>query len=188
MCGDPPELLCDAMLGGLARWLRAAGYDAEFVYGIDDARLIQRALDTRATLLSSDGRLFDRNVIRHKLIESLFIPRDLSKLQQLGFVLRRLHLPVRSVPRCMACGGELAEVEKSSVRGEAPTKAYAACRQFWRCSRCGKLLWQGTHWRRITAGLESGGGGPPRGRRPGGRPPRPPPPRGGVAPSWAGPQ
>jgi len=27
---------CDAMLGGLARWLRAAGYDAEYEYGIDD--------------------------------------------------------------------------------------------------------------------------------------------------------
>jgi DUF1680 family protein len=32
----------DAMLGGLARWLRAAGYDARFEYGIDDADLIAR--------------------------------------------------------------------------------------------------------------------------------------------------
>ncbi|MCD6378693.1 MAG: hypothetical protein DRO01_07865, partial [Thermoproteota archaeon] len=31
-----PVILCDAMLGGLARWLRAAGYEAQFIYGIDD--------------------------------------------------------------------------------------------------------------------------------------------------------
>lgn len=33
---DPPRFACDAMLGGLARWLRAAGYDATWTYGIED--------------------------------------------------------------------------------------------------------------------------------------------------------
>ena len=38
MSADAPPLrfFCDAMLGGLARWLRAMGYDAAFEYGIDD--------------------------------------------------------------------------------------------------------------------------------------------------------
>ena len=66
-----------------------------------------------------------------------------------------LELPVRPEPRCMACGGKLGEVEKSSIRDEAPTKAYAACEQFWRCGRCGKLLWRGTHWQRISAALKA---------------------------------
>jgi uncharacterized protein with PIN domain len=34
---------CDAMLGGLARWLRAAGYDATWRVDIDDGDLIQQA-------------------------------------------------------------------------------------------------------------------------------------------------
>ena len=149
-----PDFICDAMLGGLARWLRAAGYDAEFTYGIDDRQLIQRALNTGATILSSDGGLFDRNVIRHKTAKALFVPRELGKVEQLGFVLRELKLPVRSDPRCMACGGRLREVDKHAVRAEAPPKAYAACDRFWRCARCGKLLWRGTHWRRIAARLD----------------------------------
>jgi uncharacterized protein with PIN domain len=154
-----PEFVCDAMLGGLARWLRAAGYDAEFTYGIDDQRLIRRVLQTGAALLSSDGKLFDRNLIKDKTVKALFVPRELSKHQQLGFVLRQLKLPVRSEPRCMACGGRLAEVQKQSVEGEAPRKAYDAYERFWRCGRCGKLLWQGTHWKRITARLEQISGG-----------------------------
>jgi uncharacterized protein with PIN domain len=149
-----PEFVCDAMLGGLARWLRAAGYDAEFTYGIDDQRLIRRAVQTAATLLSSDGKLFERNLIRDKTVKALFVPRELNKLQQLSFVLREFKLPVRPEPRCMACGGELAEVQKQSIQGDAPPKAYAAYEQFWRCSRCGKLLWRGTHWNRITARLK----------------------------------
>ena len=154
-----PEFLCDAMLGGLARWLRAAGYDAQFTYGIDDRELLAQALRTGATLLSSDGKLFERNIIRDGVLRALFVPRQLDKLQQLGFVLRELGLPVRPQPRCMACGGALEEVAKAEVRAEAPPRAYAAHQRFWRCSRCGKLLWRGTHWRRITAALKRIAGG-----------------------------
>ena len=154
-----PEFLCDAMLGGLARWLCAAGYDARFTYGIDDRELLAQALRTGATLLSSDGKLFERNIIRSGALPALFVPRQLSKLQQLGFVLRGLGLPVRPQPRCMACGGALEEVAKPAVRAEAPRRAYAAHERFWRCTRCGKLLWRGTHWRRIAAALERIGGG-----------------------------
>lgn len=37
-----PRFACDAMLGGLARWLRAAGYDASWQEGITDQELIGR--------------------------------------------------------------------------------------------------------------------------------------------------
>jgi len=145
--------LCDAMLGGLARWLRAAGYDAEFQYGIEDAELIDRARDSGRMILSSDGPLFDRNVIKNGPIRALYVPQQLSKFEQLKFVMRRLKLS-RLAPRCMACGGELAEVPKHEVTGEAPPLAYRNCQRFWRCRRCGKLLWRGTHWNRITPRLD----------------------------------
>ena len=48
-----PEILCDAMLGGLARWLRAAGYDAGFAYGIEDRALVRRAMETGTSARSS---------------------------------------------------------------------------------------------------------------------------------------
>ena len=115
------------MLGGLARWLRAAGYDAEFTHGVADRQLVSRALATGAVLLSGDGQIFKRNVIKHKTARSVFVPPGLGKLEQLEFVLRQLSLAIRPQPRCMACGGQLTEVDKQSVRQEAPPKAYAAC-------------------------------------------------------------
>ena len=90
--------LCDAMLGGLARWLRAAGYDAEFHYGIDDRQLLQHATAGGRMILSSDGPLFQRTVIRRGDIPALFVPGQLSKLQQLHFVFERLGLTVRGQP------------------------------------------------------------------------------------------
>ncbi len=149
---DQPAFICDAMLGGLARWLRAAGYDAEFEYGIDDGELIRRAQAGGRVILSSDGPLFDRNVIKNGNVKAIYIPQQTSKLEQLKFVIDRLSLPLLD-PRCMACGGELGEVPKHSIMNEAPPLAYKNCDRFWRCTRCGRLLWHGTHWQKITKRL-----------------------------------
>lgn len=148
-----PTFFCDAMLGGLARWLRAAGYDAAFEYGIDDRDLIRRAQETGRVLLSSDGPMFERNVIKNGVVRALYVPQQLSKLDQLAFVMETLRLPLREA-RCMACGGDLAEVPKHSIAGEAPPLAYRNCEQFWRCARCGKLFWHGTHWQKIVRRLQ----------------------------------
>jgi len=154
---NPPDdelrFMCDAMLGGLARWLRAAGYDARFEYGIDDADLVRIAHEENRTLLSSDGPLFERNVIKDGSVAALYVPQQLSKLQQLRFVVGELKLPL-GAPRCMACGGRLTEVPKHTVTDEAPPLAYRRCDRFWRCGRCGKLLWHGTHWQKITRRLD----------------------------------
>jgi len=141
------------MLGGLARWLRAAGHDAAFEHGIDDADLIARAAAEGRTVLSCDGGLFERNVIAGGQVAALCVPRGLSSTAALAFVARRLGLRPRQ-PRCMACGGELAEVPKHDVMGEAPPLAFRNCDRFWRCGGCGKLLWHGTHWQKIARRLE----------------------------------
>ena len=148
-----PAFICDAMLGGLARWLRACGYDAQYEYGIDDGELVRRAMAGGLTLLSSDGPLFQRTPIASGAVRALYIPQQMSKHQQLAFVVRELHLPLRP-GRCMACGGELTEVPKHLVADEAPPLAYRHCHQFWRCTRCQKLLWHGTHWEKINKVLE----------------------------------
>ncbi len=149
---DSPRFFCDAMLGGLARWLRAAGYDALYEYGIDDGDLVRRAAAEGRTILSCDGPLFERNVIRSGQVRALYVPQQSAKHDQLAFVLRELRLPLRP-SRCMACGGELTELPRHAVLGEAPPLAFRRCERFWRCARCGKLLWRGTHWQKITRRL-----------------------------------
>ncbi len=150
---NPPAFICDAMHGGLARWLRAAGYDALFEYGIDDRDLIALAQETHRVILSSDGPLFERNIIKDGTVEALYVPQQLSKLDALAFVLAEMKLHLRT-SRCMSCGGELVEIPKHTVIDEAPPLAFKNCGQFWRCSRCDKLLWHGTHWQKIAKRLE----------------------------------
>jgi hypothetical protein len=140
------------MLGGLARWLRASGYDTAFRHGIDDSVIVAEALETGRMLLSSDGPMFERKVIRDGQLKALFIPQQLSRIEQLAYTVDKLSLK-RLPARCMACGGELQEIPKHSVLDEAPPLAYRSCDTFFRCKRCDKLLWRGTHWQTINARL-----------------------------------
>ncbi|OAI41732.1 hypothetical protein AYO40_02475 [Planctomycetaceae bacterium SCGC AG-212-D15] len=149
-----PRFACDAMLGGLARWLRAAGYDGCWQEGIDDWELVRLAQREGRVLLTSDTGIRRLGIVRDGEIPSLFIPHGMSKTEQLAFVRRQLDLPLRE-PRCMACGGYLTEVARESVRERVPTRTYAWQQHFHECTRCGRLFWQGTHWRRIAAGLAS---------------------------------
>ena len=97
--------------------------------------------------------LFNRNVIKRGEVRALYVPQQLGKIDQLAFVMNMLDLKLFT-PRCMGCGGKLVEVPKHLVTDEAPPLASRNCGRFWRCERCGKLLWRGTHWRKITQRLE----------------------------------
>ena len=154
----PPALSfdfhCDAGLGGLARWLRAAGYDAAFWPNIDDDDLLRKMIGSPAILLTSDRPLMDRGVITSGAMAALLAPISLKKHEQLDYVRTQLELPLKT-PRCMACGGRLARVEKTAVRERIPPRTYPWLDEYYVCRRCDRLFWKGTHWQRIEAGLGS---------------------------------
>lgn len=154
---DSVEFVCDAGLGGLARWLRAAGYEAHWRPNISDDDLIRAARAIAAVLLTTDSLLMERGVLRDGLIPALWVPPSLNKLDQLTLVLRELDLPVRE-PRCMSCGGELRSVDKESVRDRIPPKTYRWRDDYFLCTRCDKLFWHGTHWDKIGERLRGLGG------------------------------
>jgi uncharacterized protein with PIN domain len=147
-----PCFACDAMLGGLARWLRAAGYDASWHDGIDDGELVRLARAEGRTVLSSDDDVFAYALVRDGLVAALFVPRGEPIQVQLAHVLRVLSLPLRE-PRCMACGGELAELAKEAAAGLVPPRSLARHDRFWRCTRCQQAFWQGSHWQEIIEKL-----------------------------------
>lgn len=148
----PPRFACDAMLGGLARWLRAAGYDASWHDGIPDGDLVKLGQAEGKVVLSSDTDIFAYALVRDGHVAALFVPRAEPIPVQLAHILRELNLPQRE-PRCMACSGELVDLPKEEAAALVPAKSLAAHERFWKCQTCGKAFWHGTHWRQIAAGL-----------------------------------
>ena len=148
----PRCFLCDAGLGGLARWLRAAGYEAGWQPDIDDDDLLREARSTGATILTTDAMLMERRLLRDRIIPAFWLPPTLSIPEQLALVFREFGLAVRSA-RCMTCGGELRRGSKEALRERIPPRTYRWLDEFFVCGRCDKLFWHGTHWHRILARL-----------------------------------
>ncbi len=156
-----PRFACDAMLGGLARWLRAAGYDASWHDGIADPELVRLARAEGRTVLSSDDDVFAFAQVRDGVVPALFVPRSLSVQAQLAHVLGKLALPLRP-PRCMSCGGDLVELTEDEATARVPPRSRARHDRFWGCVHCGKAFWHGTHWEKITGCLREAAPGEPR--------------------------
>ncbi|MGH7970673.1 MAG: Mut7-C RNAse domain-containing protein [Limisphaerales bacterium] len=154
----PTKFFCDAGLGGLARWLRAAGYEAFWIEHIDDDELLREAQKRSATLLTTDSMLMERRILRDRVLPSFWLPPTLSIHHQLELVFREFDLDLKP-PRCMSCGGELVRCEKESVGARIPPKTYRWLDEYFVCAQCGKLFWHGTHWRRISQTLRELGGG-----------------------------
>jgi uncharacterized protein len=150
----PSHFLCDAGLGGLARWLRAAGYEAAWQPDIADDDLLREARSMGATILTTDAMLMERRLLRDRVIPVFWLPPTLSIPEQLALVFREFGLTVRS-PRCMTCGGELRRAGKEAMRERIPPRTYRWLDEFFICSRCDKLFWHGTHWHRIMATLSA---------------------------------
>jgi hypothetical protein len=148
------HFFCDAGLGGLARWLRAAGYEAAWEPGIDDDKLLREARSKRATIVTTDAMLMERRLLRDRIIPAFWLPPTLRIQEQLALVLREFGLTIRA-PRCMTCGGELHRVSKEALKERIPPKTYRWLDDYFVCHRCDKLFWHGTHWRRILEKLRA---------------------------------
>jgi hypothetical protein len=145
-----PRFACDAMCGGLARWLRLLGHDASYTPHIDDAALVEHALAEGRIALSSDRRLFERRAFATGRLRGLLLPVGLELDEQVVFVFRALNLALGE-PRCTSCNGPLERVARADVADRVPARSLTWTDEFHRCTRCGQVFWRGTHWRRIEA-------------------------------------
>jgi len=155
--GSAPAVIrffCDAGLGGLARWLRAAGYDALWEAGIDDDELLRQGVKHSAVILTTDSMLMERRVLRDGIIPAFWMPPTLTISGQLRLVFREFALALRD-SRCMSCGGELRRVAKESLQERIPPRTYRWLDEFFVCNRCDNIFWHGTHWQRIRSELEA---------------------------------
>lgn len=145
-----PSFLLDGMLGSLSRWLRLLGYDAEYVRDTSDREMLSLLQGNDRLLLTRDRQLAERAGDRGVLITMT----DLNS--QLMWLENRLGLRLQpDLRRCTACNGELQTVDKSTVQNEVAEGTWKGYDTFFRCRRCGKIYWQGAHWKNIRRRLDA---------------------------------
>jgi uncharacterized protein with PIN domain len=143
-----PRFLCDAMLGGLARWLRAAGYDTLLAQDESDRELLARA--------AAEGRHFltcDRTVREHKAARGVALVLPQTKLDDIAELLGRrfaIDWLSRSFTRCVLDNAPLEAASAAQVAGHSHPLPDAVLH----CPNCDRLYWEGSHQVRMRRRLE----------------------------------
>jgi uncharacterized protein len=150
----PPAFFADAMLGRLARWLRMLGYDTAYDKVISDEALIARVLTEHRWLLTRDGYLMQRKVLRDR--QTLIISDHLQdQLRQLRSELHlELDLGDRTASRCAECNSVLKLIPHEEAALTVPAYVASLHPRFVQCSNCGRIYWPGTHWTHMLTRLQ----------------------------------
>lgn len=145
------RLLCDEMLKGIGRWLRAAGYDVAIAEdGAHDDDLLAHARAESRLLLTCDRGLAARAgadpAIAVLATESLDeAARELSA----RFGIDWLHAPFT---RCLVDNARLVPAGEDDVAG-LPGAAREGDGPIMRCPQCRRVFWPGSHVRRMRSRL-----------------------------------
>ncbi|MFA6004296.1 MAG: Mut7-C RNAse domain-containing protein [Elusimicrobiota bacterium] len=144
-----PRFLVDSMLGKVARWLVMMGYDAAFA-GTDgraDCELLAQA--------QKEGRIFltrDAKIVKVAGVKVVVVGSQRFE-SQLRCVFKELGLrpdPKRFFTRCTYCNQALESVPREEAAALVPPLVRDLPTDFWRCSGCQRMYWQGTHTQRAV--------------------------------------
>ncbi len=135
-----PKLAVDGMLGGLAKLLRAIGFDV---------------------LFPASGTVTDRLFVTVKRTESIGrvtrVP-EADPVEQLRQFLISVRLRPRRelfLTRCLVCNSPVEPVEKQDISEIVPPAILETFRDFRLCRTCGKAYWRGSHADRMEKRLEA---------------------------------
>ncbi|MDM7933842.1 MAG: Mut7-C RNAse domain-containing protein [Methanothrix sp.] len=132
------RFLVDQMLLRLGRWLRLMGLDVANPQVVDDSAILGQALAEERTLITRDRRLAEACMGRD--VGCILIRSSRVREQILEMAERGVSLQLNPC-RCTLCNSPLIQIQASE-------------RQIWMCEGCGKLYWEGSHWKRIKKAIE----------------------------------
>jgi uncharacterized protein len=146
----PPSFVVDCMLGRLALWLRAFGFDAWYQPFAEDRVIASLARETGRLLLTRDTGLRYVHGAR-----TIFVLSDHVE-EQLRQVVAEAPLDLaaaRPLTRCTVCNRELCSAARSEVWDRIPPFVYLTQERYAECTQCRRVYWSGTHVDHMLARL-----------------------------------
>lgn len=144
------RFVLDAHLGKLAALLRLLGFDCLYRNDYEDTELAHIADAEERILLSRDRQLVEQRHVRRACLVLSDQP-----FEQAREVIGRYNLCSRARPwsRCLACNGIIEPVEKAAIAHLLQPRTKLYYERFSRCSRCGRIYWEGSHHRAMSTVL-----------------------------------
>jgi uncharacterized protein with PIN domain len=149
------KFLADSMLGKLVRWLRMLGQDVDYSNNMEDSELLAKAREEKRILLTRDFELYQRAVGRG--IEAYYVEGETGEAKLAELVTRfniALEINMKS-SRCPKCNSTIRPISREEAAGSVEERTLDNYKEFWKCSKCGQIYWQGAHWTKIDKTLLS---------------------------------
>jgi uncharacterized protein len=146
------RFIADVNLGKLAQKLRLLGFDTLFRNNLEDDEIIDIALRERRIILTRDRGILKQNAVTH----GYWLRNDDPK-KQLVEVINRLQLQHSFKPftRCSNCNGELERIAREHLTRKLSSDTLNYYDEFWECSSCRQVYWEGSHFKHILNWLDS---------------------------------
>jgi len=148
------KFIADGMLGKLTRWLRMLGQDVTYSAQFEDADLLAMAEKEQRVLLTRDSDLYQRAA--SKGVEAFYV-EGRTAAEKLAELAKRFGFSLAidlKRSRCPRCNAEIRLTPKETLAGKVEKNTFIYYNEFWECSKCGRIYWQGAHWEGIRATLE----------------------------------
>jgi uncharacterized protein with PIN domain len=144
--------LVDRMLGKLAKELRMLGYDAAYYRGEDANQLIQLARQEGRTILTRSTKLIPKRsedrILRVRADHPFLQLKELFQAGQITLDEEKFF------SRCLICNVPLDQISKEKAEGKVPDFIFHEQKDFFRCPRCQRIYWQGSHQENMQKRME----------------------------------
>ena len=128
-------IIADSMLGKLSRYLRMIGYEVEYMDSDKD--------DSYIAGLSGDNLILTRDKQLHDRAKGSILIKSFDPVDQLAEIKGKMPVPQHKfMELCSICGSVLDKVEKND---NLPSYVNKEAGEIFRCNKCGKFYWDGSH-------------------------------------------
>ena len=145
-------IVCDCMLGKLARMLRILGYVVYYDSTADDTKLLQISKKYNAILLTRDLEL-------SKLYSKAVYVSSHDIREQLKYALKvldslNLRPAMKPMETCPECGTPIIPCDREYIKGNYYESTYCTYNTFYFCPNCKKVYWEGYQYRNLIRTLK----------------------------------
>ncbi len=150
------KFLTDAMFGRVTRLLRVLGYDTIYAEEVEvsalDSKLLEFAKKENRIIITRDLPFYER-----AKDHCIYIKEE-NPYNVLKFLIKKYNLKINfnmNTARCSACNGNLEKLEdKNSIKDQVKAETFKYHDDFFQCSTCKKVYWQGSHVENILKRLK----------------------------------
>ena len=137
------KFISDIHLGKLARLLRLAGFDVLYKNNWTHKEMISISNQEKRALLTRNIKL----LMNKDMARGYFVRSEVPYQQLLEIMIRfDLLSSMEPFSRCMLCNAPMIFVHREEIKNLLPEKVKHKYHQFYQCSSCRHLYWQGYHY------------------------------------------